>query len=105
MRILLDECVDIKSKSFFPASIEVKHVKEMGWLGLLNGALVSKAQEHFDVLITIDTNMRFQTSLKNIDLAVVEIRTRTNMHIPYEEAISKIIDELPNFRPATYYTY
>jgi hypothetical protein len=48
MRILIDECLDWRlCRSFL--GHECTSVQRMGWDGLSNGALLSKAQTQFDV--------------------------------------------------------
>ena len=43
----------------------------MGWEGLKNGELLKQAQANgFDVVITVDQNIRFQQNLKGSALAV-----------------------------------
>lgn len=43
----------------------------MGWEGLKNGELLEQAQANgFDVVITVDQNIRFQQNLKGSTLAV-----------------------------------
>jgi predicted nuclease of predicted toxin-antitoxin system len=74
MRVLLDECVDPRCKRLFSAAFEVRHVRDMDWLGLKNGELVRRANESFDFLFTIDSNMRFQMSLRGLTLRVAVAR-------------------------------
>jgi len=71
VKVLLDECVDPKASRYFSADFEVTHLKDAGWLGVKNGELVKLAEGRFDVLVTIDSNMRHQTSLASLQLAVV----------------------------------
>ena len=71
MKVVLDECVDPKAGQFFSDRFEVIHVKDLGWLGIKNGELVARANESFEVLFTVDSNMRHQTSLKSLSLIVV----------------------------------
>ena len=71
MRVLLDECVDPKVSKLFSEGFQVSHLRDLGWLGTKNGILVQKANDSFEVLFTIDSNMRHQTSLKNLTLIVV----------------------------------
>lgn len=55
----------------FPDDVTASSVVGMGWAGKKNGELVRLAAELFDVLFTVDQNMRFQTSLAGIQLCVV----------------------------------
>lgn len=59
MRILLDECVNPRLRLAFPGD-EVKTVVEMGWRSLTNGQLLNEEAPYFDILVTLDQNLRFQ---------------------------------------------
>ena len=87
MRILLDNNVHVDLVSEFPGH-EVRHCRDLGWQRLLNGELVRSASEQFDILLTVDKNMRHQTSLNGVDLAVVVLDAKRNT-----------IDELRKFLP------
>jgi len=43
----------------------------MGWAGLRNGELLRRAEEHFDVFITADQNLRYQENLSGRKLAII----------------------------------
>ena len=60
MRILLDECVNPRLRLAFPGD-EVSTVAEMGWRSLTNGQLMKEAAEQFDVFVTLDQNLQFQS--------------------------------------------
>ncbi|MCP4697679.1 MAG: hypothetical protein GY862_12630 [Gammaproteobacteria bacterium] len=59
MCILLDENLPRKLKHAF-AEHAVSTVAEMGWAGLQNGELLSRAEAIFDVLVTADKNIPAQ---------------------------------------------
>lgn len=76
--MLLDECVTKKLKPYFYEHI-VFTVTEMSWNGLRNGNLMSKAiEENFDILLTIDKNLAFQQNLKELELCVVILDSKTS---------------------------
>ena len=54
MRILLDENLDWRLKRDLPGH-EVKSVPLIGWAGIENGELLKRAEDQFDVLITMDS--------------------------------------------------
>ena len=74
MRVLLDEDVPSRLRLHFPDEITVETVEYRGWKGLKNGALLRVAQDHFDVLVTLDDNIPYQQPLQQLDLAVVVLR-------------------------------
>src|SRR5688572_26853252 len=93
MRILLDECVPEQVRHAFPLH-SVSTVKEMGWRGLKNGALLQKLQaSNFDVFIIADKNMRFQQNLDQTRFAILELwtnhRPTLEAHLEYIEAASR----------------
>ncbi len=59
MRVLLDECVDWRLLRDLH-SFDVKTVRQMGWTEIRNSALLSLAEKHFDVFVTVDRNLSFQ---------------------------------------------
>ncbi|HXF04724.1 MAG TPA: DUF5615 family PIN-like protein [Blastocatellia bacterium] len=71
MKILFDHCVAKPLKKEFPHH-EIKTVREMGWQALKNGELLDQAQEAgFEVLLTVDQNLRYQQNLQGRSIAVV----------------------------------
>lgn len=59
MKLLLDECIDRRLAKDLEGH-EVKTVPQMGWAGIKNGALLTLAENEFDVFITVDRNLSFQ---------------------------------------------
>ena len=76
MRVLLDEDVPTRLRLHFGEAVDVETVEYRGWKGLKNGALLRAAQEHFDVLVTMDNHLPEQQPLQQFDLAVVILRAR-----------------------------
>ncbi len=78
MRLLLDNCVDIHAKPLF-AGHEVVHVLDRGWEGLGNGKLIAAAADGgFQVLVTVDKNLRYQQNLDRLPLSVLELDVLKN---------------------------
>jgi hypothetical protein len=44
---------------------------EMGWSEISNGELLAKAEEHFDLLLTTDKQLRHQQNLAGRSLAIL----------------------------------
>ena len=90
MKVLLDECVTKRLKSFLK-DLEVFTVSEMGWSGVKNGKLISLCiLNHFDVLLTIDKNMMFQHNLEKHPISIVVLNTATSK-------LEELILFLPSF--------
>lgn len=101
MRVLLDNNV---ARSLAPHLVghEVKHCRELGWQELSNGKLVALASQSFDVLITVDKNMRFQTSLTGINLAVLVLDAKNNTRDEMMKFIPAIERALPSLVPGEF---
>ena len=50
----------------------------MGWSGMRNGDLLDAAEQLFDVLITMDQNIRHQQHLPRYDIAVILLTSASN---------------------------
>ncbi len=104
MRVLLDENVDRKLKRSFDPEHEVTTVREHGWSGKQNGDLLRSAEAEFDVLVTLDTNMRHQQNLPRYGLAVILITSRSNKRSAIEPAMPEVNRLLPAAEPGRLYT-
>ncbi len=79
MRLLIDECVPRKVKFLFAdGGHECETVRDAGFGGKENGELLALAEERFDVLITIDKNIRYQQNMTGRNVAILVIRTASN---------------------------
>jgi predicted nuclease of predicted toxin-antitoxin system len=59
MKVLVDECAPrALKKHLIIYGHECRTVREAGWSGKQNGELLSLAETAFDVLVTVDTNLR-----------------------------------------------
>jgi hypothetical protein len=56
----------------------VEAVPLIGWAGLKNGALLRKAQERFDVLVRMDSNMVHHQNLAQFRIAVIPLQAQSN---------------------------
>lgn len=79
MKILIDECApkDLRY-SFAAAGHNCATVQEAGWSGKKNGELMTLAEGNFDVLLTLDKNIRFQQNLSGRKIAVLIIGAKSN---------------------------
>ena len=93
MRLLLDECMP-GLLAYDLSGFAVLTVKEAGFKGLKNGALLRAAGETFDVLVTVDRGIKHQQNLKTLPLAVLLIHIRTNKLEHLQELLPEIIDAL-----------
>lgn len=98
MRILLDENLDWRLGKFLPGH-EVKSVTRLGWAGLKNGALLARAQESFDVLVTMDNPMVSQQKLSKFDIAIVILRAPSNRLADTSPLMPKVLVRLSKLKP------
>lgn len=79
MKVLIDECLPKRLKALF---VECGHdcetVRDAGFSGKANGELLALAENNFDVLVTIDRNIRYQQNVRGRKIAIVIIRARSN---------------------------
>jgi predicted nuclease of predicted toxin-antitoxin system len=70
MRVLLDENFPPRVQRDFVGH-ESAHVIAIGWRGILNGELLTKAEQAgFDVLVTLDTNIPPQNEIAGRKISV-----------------------------------
>jgi predicted nuclease of predicted toxin-antitoxin system len=79
MRVLIDECAPRALKGFLSKhGHESLTVQEAGWSVKGNGELLALAEIEFDVLVTVDTNFRYQQNLTGRRIAVVVLQSSSN---------------------------
>ena len=99
MRILLDECVPKPLKGEF-ADLDIRTVKEMGWSGTKNGALLKlMSEERFTILLTSDRNIKYEQNLQQADIAVIVMVARTNRLPDLLPLIPKVREALSSIAP------
>ena len=92
MRLLLDECVPRRLKRDFER-FDISTVRDAGFLGLKNGNLIKAAQGNFDVLITVDKNIRHQQNRKELTIAIIILSAITNRYESLSPLVPKVIQE------------
>ena len=91
MKILLDECVPKRLKSYLE-EFEVVTVTELNLSGIKNGQLMNYcAENNIDILLTIDKNLIFQQNLDKYPVTIVVLNCLTSK-------IEELITFLPAFR-------
>lgn len=70
MRVLLDESVPRQLSSLL-VSHDATTVPRIGWAGLRNGELLSRAAADFDAFITGDQGIEHQQTYADLDLGIV----------------------------------
>ncbi|HKC64888.1 MAG TPA: DUF5615 family PIN-like protein [Pyrinomonadaceae bacterium] len=88
MKVLLDECTPRVVKKRLPTH-NISTVQEMGWAGVKNGELLSRAETQFEVFVTTDKNLRYQQNLSQRKLAFILLPSN---QVPIVEAIIPLVD-------------
>ena len=79
MKVVIDECVPrALGKLFRDHGHECRSIQDLGWAGKQNGELLSLVEANFDVLVTLDTNLRYQQNLTGRKIAIVVLRCSSN---------------------------
>jgi hypothetical protein len=78
----------------------VTTVQKEGWGGIQNGALISKIDGRFDVLLLADKNLRYQQNLSSRKIAIVEIPT--NRWPLLEPLIPNILSAIEGVQSGSY---
>lgn len=98
MKLLLDECVTNYLKPEFKGH-EVSTIDDAGLKGLKNGKLLAAASGRFDVLVTVDQNLRFQQNLENFSIAILVLRARRSTYPFLKPLMPKALEELKTIEP------
>jgi len=99
MRILLDECVPRPLRQELTAH-DVRTIGEMGWAGKKNGELLAlMAEADFEVLLTVDQNLRYQQNLAASGAAVVVMVASTNRLADLAPLMPKVEAALSSIQP------
>lgn len=99
MRVLLDEGVPRKLKGRFDTRHTVATVRERGWDGMKNGALLRAAEAAFDVLVTVDKRLRYQQNVGTFDLAVLVLDARGTKYVDLLPLMPAVEQALTTIRP------
>ena len=97
MRLLLDECVD-RGLARRLVGHSIQTVQQMGWSGLKNGRLLSRAQHRFDVLVTVDRGLTYQQSVADHKIAVLVLIAPSSRLRDLEPLVPDILAALPTLQ-------
>jgi predicted nuclease of predicted toxin-antitoxin system len=100
MRILIDECAPrALKKHLINQGHECRTVQEAGWSGRENGELLSLAEAAFEVLVTLDTNLRYQQNLTGRKIAVVVLLSSSNRLEHLRQHFPAVVSAIEKIRP------
>jgi len=93
MRVRLDECVTRYLKRDLPGH-QVFTVEEAGLKGLKNGRLLQAAVGHYDVLITVDQNLRYQQNLETLPVPVIVLSAKRSTYPMLKPLMPQVLEAL-----------
>lgn len=100
MKALLDENLDPRLKNHINSdklTIEIFTVKDMKWLGLKNGELITKAiKERFDIFISADLQLKHQQNLPAYNINVIVLKLVKNNFPNQLLKIPELIQKVEN---------
>lgn len=98
MKILLDHNLDRRLKDHL-APHEAATTQEEGWADLLNGELISLAEENgFDVIVTADSHIKDQQNLIGRRLSIIALRAYNNRLKTHLEMLEPLFEALSNIK-------
>jgi|SRR5881394_307614 predicted nuclease of predicted toxin-antitoxin system len=101
MKLLLDECLDIRFRQHLIGH-DAFTVSFMGWSGISNGRLLAlAAAEQFDALVTTDRNLEHQQNLTTLPLAVVVLLAASNDIADLTTLVPDLLGALTSLKPRT----
>jgi predicted nuclease of predicted toxin-antitoxin system len=100
VRILFDQGTPVPLRDSLPQH-EVSTTFERGWSKLKNGELLDAAErEGFSVLVTTDSNLKFQQNLTGRRLAIVALLSTSWPRI--ERAMAVVVSAITAATPGSY---
>jgi predicted nuclease of predicted toxin-antitoxin system len=72
----------------------VANVVDLGWADLKDGELLDRMANSYDVLITVDRNIRHQQRLHDRPFSIVVLRARTNRFGDLLPLVPALLDTL-----------
>jgi len=100
IRVLIDECLPRQLKHWLTeldTDLEIQTIKDAGWEGMKNGALLKAANGKFDVLVTADKNMHHQQNFVGLDISVLVYPT--NRAKTVKLGVSALFQSLQKIKP------
>jgi hypothetical protein len=96
VKILFDHCVPKPFRRLLPTH-HVRTTAEMGWAALENGTLLAEAAKSFEVLLTVDKNIKSQQNLSMLPLAVLVLdspRNTPDALAPFAPLVERVLPTL-----------
>ena len=98
MRVLLDENLPVDLAAELVGH-EVATVTSLGWQGIKNSDLLRRAQESFEVLVTMDRNLEFQQNIARFELSILLVLAHSNRVVHLRPIVPTILEAIESVRP------
>ena len=98
MKILLDNCTPATLRRHF-IGYDVTLAVEEGWEEFRNGDLLQVAQSEFDVIISVDANIKYQQRLAEYEIALIVLRSFKNTEPRLQELVPAALILLETIQP------
>lgn len=100
MRILFDQGTPVPLRKFL-SEHRVETAYENGWSRLKNGELIDAAERAgFDLVVTTDTNLKYQQSLARRRIGVVVLKSASWPRI--QRALSQVVETIDGASGGSY---
>ncbi|MBS1833269.1 MAG: hypothetical protein JST65_11170 [Acidobacteria bacterium] len=99
MKVLLDECITHRLRSFLVVH-DCQSANYAGFSGLRNGNLLAAAEAAgFDVIVTLDKGIAFQQSLEKHRIAMIVLRAPSSALVSLKPLVPKLLEALSVVQP------
>jgi len=100
LKLLLDHCIPRRFARLL-AEHEVIHTSRLGWGGLKNGKLLDAAEAaDFEVMITVDSSIRFQQNLTERAIGIIVLHAPANDALTLAPMAQMVLSQLESLQPS-----
>jgi len=101
VKVLLDHNIPHVLRKHFPEDWGVYTAQHMGWDGFGDEQLLEAAvQEEFSVLVTLDSNLKYQRNIDQWEIGVLVLDIHPATPKRLEQKMGKVVDLLPDVAEA-----
>lgn len=95
MKILLNDNLDAALCHDLPGH-DVKSVSHVGWTGLTQQDLLTRAAKEYEVFITLDSDAYYQKGVAQCKIPILAIKAESNSLAATRPLMKKVMDVLPS---------
>jgi len=98
VRVLLDENIPVDLAADL-AGHHVDTVAGVGWAGVTNGALLSRAAGKYDAFVTMDRSIEHERNVSRLPFGVLVLRAASNRLLHLRPIVPAILEALTDLAP------